>query len=245
MTFSFSVYADNYSDLKEVAVKKVKEQKLVDSFRKTLKEGDDTNCGPVIEVKSKLVKVSNAVANYGNEHWLKRDQIFPLGYTCNWFNGEYQPPQLKANQEEKEIRARVAEEKREQEQAEEGKQVAEEKRKQEQVLEAERLNGIQQGGLTWIDLSSQNQWPYNFKKPWPDANEYCANTAINGQTGWRLPTKDELISLDASGVIKKSRGLGQNLSSTWSSTPYSASIHYIGTSGSSNNEADRYVMCVR
>jgi hypothetical protein len=69
------------------------ERKQVAVFRKTIKEGDESNCGPVIETKEKLVKVSFGVANYGNEHWIRRDQIFPSGYGCTFINGQYQPPQ--------------------------------------------------------------------------------------------------------------------------------------------------------
>ena len=63
------------------------------AWRKKIHEGDETNCGPVIEVKPKLIKISNAVAGYGNEHWIRRDQLYPTGYSCRFFNGEYQPPQ--------------------------------------------------------------------------------------------------------------------------------------------------------
>ena len=60
-------------------------------------------------------------------------------------------------------------------------------------------------------------------KTWSDANSYCTNTAINGQNGWRLPTKDELKALYDSGAMK---GQGWTLLSTWSSTPDSAGLHY-------------------
>ena len=62
-------------------------------FRNSLKEGDETNCGPVIEVKAKLVKISFPVQNYGDEHWIRRDAIFPAGYGCSFVNGQYQPPE--------------------------------------------------------------------------------------------------------------------------------------------------------
>lgn len=69
-----------------------KELRQIASFRKGIGEGDETNCGPVIEAKGKLLKVSFAVANYGNEHWIRRDQIFPVGFACRFVNGEYQFP---------------------------------------------------------------------------------------------------------------------------------------------------------
>jgi TPR repeat protein len=61
-------------------------------FRKSLKEGDETNCGPVIEVKNKLIKVAHPVADYGNEHWIRREQIFTPEFGCSFYNGQYAPP---------------------------------------------------------------------------------------------------------------------------------------------------------
>lgn len=72
--------------------RKAAEAKQVVAFRKTIEEGTETNCGPAIEVKPKLIRVSFAVTNYGNEHWIKRDQLFPAGFGCRFVNGEYQPP---------------------------------------------------------------------------------------------------------------------------------------------------------
>jgi hypothetical protein len=74
------------------AIKKDKEQKQIAVFRKSIKEGDETNCGPVLAVKAKLVQISFAVANYGTEHWIRRDEIFPSGYGCSFMNGQYQMP---------------------------------------------------------------------------------------------------------------------------------------------------------
>jgi hypothetical protein len=66
----------------------------VSAFRKSLSQGDETNCGSAIEVKGKLVKVAFAVANFGNEHWIRRDEVFPAGYECRFVNGQYQSPTL-------------------------------------------------------------------------------------------------------------------------------------------------------
>ena len=68
------------------------QEKQVAAFRKSISSGDESNCGPVIEVKGKLVKVAFAVANYGNEHWVRRDDIYPSGWGCRFVNGQYQPP---------------------------------------------------------------------------------------------------------------------------------------------------------
>lgn len=78
---------------KELAAKEAAERKRIALFRDSLKEGDETNCGPAVEAKAKLVKVAFAVANYGTEHWIRRDTLFPPGYGCRFFNGVYQPPQ--------------------------------------------------------------------------------------------------------------------------------------------------------
>jgi hypothetical protein len=97
---------------------------------------------------------------------------------------------------------------------------------------------ISQRGLTWM--------PVSFKKTWPDAYAYCANTTINGQTGWRLPTKDELSALVNSGAMKGHSAFR----GTWSSTPVSAGSHnfvslgegYVGTAIDTESV---YVSCVR
>lgn len=79
---------------KEEAARQAREKQRVVAFRKAIREGDETNCGLVIESKANLVKISNAVANYGNEHWIRRDQLFPSEYGCRFFNGKYQTPQI-------------------------------------------------------------------------------------------------------------------------------------------------------
>jgi hypothetical protein len=81
--------------------------------------------------------------------------------------------------------------------------------------EVEKRGYVSQGGLTWM--------PVSFDKNWSNANAYCTNTAINGQTGWRLPTKDELSALYNSGAMKDH---GWTLINTWSSTPNSTGYHY-------------------
>jgi hypothetical protein len=53
-------------------------------FRSGIKEGSETNCGPVLEVKSMLIKVYFPVASFGNEHWIKRDSLFPSSYSCRF-----------------------------------------------------------------------------------------------------------------------------------------------------------------
>ena len=78
---------------------------------------------------------------------------------------------------------------------------------------------VSQGGLTWMPVSGT-------KYAYADATALCAGT-INGQTGWRLPTKDELVSLYNSGAMN---GQGWTLGYAWSSTPVEPGIP--GGSGS-------------
>jgi len=63
----------------------------LNSWRKALKVGDDTNCGPVLEFKANLIKIYFPVRDYGNEHWIRRDQVFPSDSGCKFINGSYQP----------------------------------------------------------------------------------------------------------------------------------------------------------
>ena len=102
-----------------------------------------------------------------------------------------------------------------------------------------RKGYVSQGELTWMPITSK-------VRTWSEANAYCANTAINGQSGWRLPTKDELFSLYNSGAMN---GQGWTLSNTWSSTPDGSGKHYYVNldSGSVYSYFDTgsiYVTCV-
>jgi hypothetical protein len=58
-------------------------------FRKGLKEGDNTHCGLVVEVKKKVVKIQTMIG----EHWFKIDQLYPSGTAdCKFINNVYQEP---------------------------------------------------------------------------------------------------------------------------------------------------------
>lgn len=62
-------------------------------FRSTIKVGSETNCGPVLEIRADLAKVYSPVKDYGNEHWIRVDQLFPPLTGCRFLNGQYEPPQ--------------------------------------------------------------------------------------------------------------------------------------------------------
>ena len=104
---------------------------------------------------------------------------------------------------------------------------------------------ISQGGLTWMPPSSTALYTY------AQATVLCAGT-INGQTGWRLPTKDELSALytaypnDSSVLL----GKGWTLGNTWSTTndglgtPYMVFLNN-GSVFSTGFTDLYYVTCVR
>jgi hypothetical protein len=57
-------------------------------------------------------------------------------------------------------------------------------------------------------------------KPWSVAQTYCAGV-INGKSGWRMPSKDELLAVRASGWPQ-----AWGIWNVWSSTPYPNTPHY-------------------
>ncbi len=62
---------------------------LINEFRASLAEGDDSHCGLIIEVRNKVVKVQTA----SGEYWLKRKQLYPAdSRPCNFVGGIYQEP---------------------------------------------------------------------------------------------------------------------------------------------------------
>ena len=100
---------------------------------------------------------------------------------------------------------------------------------------------VVQGGLTWM--------PVTFQDTWANANFYCINTTINGQTSWRLPTQTELSALYTSGAMNGQRWV---LAVTWSSTGGSAAgAHYAvsltagGTVFFNIDTVNYWVSCVR
>ncbi len=67
-------------------------QNNITSFRKTLKKGAETNCGPVLDIKNSSIKVYFPVKNVGNEHWIDANKIFPKTHGCRFVNGNYVAP---------------------------------------------------------------------------------------------------------------------------------------------------------
>lgn len=76
---------------KEIILKKTE---YIASFRKHSMVGTETNCGPILEIKGDLAKVYYPVKNYGNEHWIRKENLFPNTYPCRFNQGTYIPPEL-------------------------------------------------------------------------------------------------------------------------------------------------------
>ncbi len=62
-------------------------------WRAGLKSGDDTFCGPVIEVKQPMVRIALKVQlpGYAGEQWLKGSEVFPQQAGCSNTNGRLAP----------------------------------------------------------------------------------------------------------------------------------------------------------
>lgn len=74
---------------KEIVRKDAEFRGTVTAFRRTVRVGNDSHCGLVIELKRPLVKVQTIAG----ERWFKISQIYPAGMaSCNFFNNTYQEP---------------------------------------------------------------------------------------------------------------------------------------------------------
>jgi hypothetical protein len=66
-----------------------REQQRLAQWRKTLQIGDDTHCGPIIEVRRPMFKVAliAQIQGFGSESWLKEAELFTPEYGCRNVNG--------------------------------------------------------------------------------------------------------------------------------------------------------------
>jgi len=62
-------------------------------FRKKIKIGTETNCGPVIEIRSPMIKIAFTLPQYGAERWIRLSTVWPPNYGCRLLNGVYVPPE--------------------------------------------------------------------------------------------------------------------------------------------------------
>lgn len=75
---------------KEEAAKQAK----LEAWRKTIKVGDDTFCGPIIELRQPMVRIAIKVplAGYPSEAWLKSSELYPDWMAgCRNVNGQIRP----------------------------------------------------------------------------------------------------------------------------------------------------------
>jgi hypothetical protein len=95
-------------------------------------------------------------------------------------------------------------------------------------------------GLTWM--------PATTLMTWADADAYCRNTRIQGQTGWRLPMQFELAALVNSTMLNNQ---GWAAGDAWTATAGSATdSHFaVNLASSASNafpkENKAFVTCVR
>lgn len=78
---------------KEAEAERKRRQQALVQFRKGLKEGDDTFCGPVIEIKSKMVRIAvrAQLSGFAAEQWLKLDEVYMPDQGCINTNGRLAP----------------------------------------------------------------------------------------------------------------------------------------------------------
>lgn len=89
-----------------------------------------------------------------------------------------------------------------------------------------------------------------FTAGYADARDFCANSVINGQSGWRLPNVAELTALYSSGAIA---GRNWTLANTWTDTldtDVATAAHRVihlgtGAPGARADTLPTYVTCVR
>lgn len=88
------------ADAKErLRIEKLAEQRRIaqveelKNWRKSLKIGTDTFCGPVIDINQVMVKIAVRVqlSGYSNEAWFKRNELYPPSYGCQNRNGNLSP----------------------------------------------------------------------------------------------------------------------------------------------------------
>ena len=74
-------------------LKRQKEQEQLARWRASVKSGDDTFCGPIIEVNQSMIKIAvrAQLQGYGNEAWLKRSELYPSSKGCLNQNGRLYP----------------------------------------------------------------------------------------------------------------------------------------------------------
>jgi hypothetical protein len=78
----------------------------------------------------------------------------------------------------------------------------------DEYMPASSTNLVSHAGLSWIPAVNEGNWQ--------QAQTYCAQLRVNGQTGWRMPAQHELQNLLASGAAAGQRWQTK----IWTSTPW-------------------------
>ncbi|NPD23149.1 Ig-like domain-containing protein [Corallococcus exiguus] len=98
------------------------------------------------------------------------------------------------------------------------------------------------GGLTWVK-------PGTATVTWMDGKTSCTNMVIAGQTGWRMPTVEELTDLWVDKGTSLLAAEGWTLDWIWTMSPYSSGhqVTRMSTGGVSySNDTDKqFLTCVR
>ncbi len=106
--------------------------------------------------------------------------------------------------------------------------------------------------LMWQDNSEAK----TVKKNWSDAIKYCEDLSFAGYSDWRLPNKNELLSIvDRTKYEPSINGAFKNITTSydyWSSTTYASYTSYAwdvlfsdGSTDYNYEYISRYVRCVR
>lgn len=104
--------------------------------------------------------------------------------------------------------------------------------------------------LTWV-VSTEYR-PFGYK--WSEADSFCRFLTFNNQTGWRLPTQQELTAYAKSGQIHYTNTYNPtNVEYVWASTPsqtqnYHLLVNLYDTTGAIYEAADstgQSLRCVR
>ncbi len=66
-----------------------REQQRLTQWRKKLQIGDDTHCGPIVDIRRPMFKVAliAQIQGFGSESWLKEAELFTPEYGCRNVNG--------------------------------------------------------------------------------------------------------------------------------------------------------------
>lgn len=245
----YQAYLSQYSKGKYVALAKARLKKLDDEAAQQAKQEREALAQQAAQAKAEAVQQEQGAWDSANS---TASEASYQDYLDTYPKGRYvtlaqariaklrkeaaTAAAQQAKQEREAAARQEADRQRQQAEAAQAKQKQEAERKRKQAETP--TSYVSQGGLTWM--------PMKFYKTWSEANSYCANITIRGQSGWRLPTQDELVALYKSGAMN---GQGSTLRYTWSSTPSGSGYHHgvylsDGRVGSHSDTFDINVACV-